>query len=99
MCPQDVAWGIEDDLTAINFNPFRMRRVMSQDDIGAGIDQVVRKSAVLRTDIVSPIRGPMYCNHDVIDLRTQPANVLLHQKWIHGNDPGTAVSRERGLAH
>src|SRR6266850_235182 len=41
----------------------------------------------------------MYSNQDVIDLRPQPANVLLDQEWIHGNDAGTAVSRECGLAH
>src|ERR1700674_1399705 len=99
MSPQDVARGIEDDLTVINFDPFRMRRVMSQDYVGAGIDQVVRECAVLRADIVLPIRGPMYRNHDVVNLRPQPANVLLNQEWIHGNDPGTAVRRECGLAH
>src|SRR5438128_3269168 len=99
MSPQDVARGIEDDLTAINFNPFRMRRVMSQDYIGAGIDQVVRKFAVLRADIVLPISGPMYRKHDIVNLRPQPANVLLNQEWIHGDDPRTAFSRECGLAH
>src|SRR6184192_57380 len=99
MSSQDVARGIEDDLTAINFNPFRMRRVMSQDQIGAGIDQVVRKFAVLRADIVLPISGPMYRKHDIINLRPQPANVLLNQEWIHGDDSRTAFSRECGLAH
>src|SRR4029077_9536448 len=49
--------------------------------------------------IVPPIRGPMYRNHDVINLRPQPPNVLLNQEWIHGNDPGTSLGRECGLAH
>src|SRR5712691_5200596 len=99
MSPQDVARRIEDDLTVINLNPFRMRRVMSQDYIGAGIDQVVRKIAVLRADVVLPIRGPMDRDHDVINLGPQPANILLNQKRIHGYDPGTAFCREGGLAH
>src|SRR5712691_6740576 len=99
MSPQNVARRIEDDLTVINFDPFRMRRVMSQDQIGASIDQVVRKFAVLRADIVLPVSGPMYRKHDVVNLRPQPANVLLNKKWIHGNDSRTAVGRECGLAH
>src|SRR5579863_3193692 len=99
MSPQDVARGIQDDLAVINFNAFGMRRVMSHDYIGARIDQVVRKFAVLRADIVLPIRGPMDRHHDVINLGPQPANVLLNQEWIHGNDPGTALRRECGLAH
>src|SRR5207249_11148717 len=41
----------------------------------------------------------MYRNHDVVNLRPQPANVLLNQEWIHGNDARTALSRECGLAH
>src|SRR5206468_6300315 len=99
MSPQHVARRIEDDLTVINFDPFRMRRMMSQDQIGAGIDQVVREFAVLRADIVLPVSGPMYRKHDVVNLRPQPANILFNKEWIHGNDPRTAVSRECGLAH
>src|SRR5437016_9060555 len=99
MSPQHVAWRIEDNLTVINFDPFRMRRVMSQDQISASIDQVVRKFAVLRADIVLPISGPMYRKHDIVNLRPQPANVLLNQEWIHGDDPRTAFSRECRLAH
>src|ERR1700745_3847608 len=57
------------------------------------------KFAVVGADVVVPIRGPMYRKNDVVNLRPQPANVLLDQEWIHGNDPGTAVSRECGLAH
>src|SRR5258705_7829549 len=35
MSPQDVARGIEDDLTVINFNPFRVRRGMFEEYISA----------------------------------------------------------------
>src|SRR4029077_19256205 len=38
-------------------------------------------------------------NHDVINLRPQPTNVFLHQEWIHGSDPRTAVRGERGFPH
>ena len=41
MSSQDVARGVEDDLATIDFDALRMGRVMSEDDIGACIDQVV----------------------------------------------------------
>src|ERR1700731_1827976 len=94
MSSQDVARGIEDNFAVINFNSFRMRRVVSQGYIGAGIDQVVRKFAVIWADFVSPIRRPMDRNQDVIHLRPQLTDVLLNQKGIHGNDSRTAVSCE-----
>ena len=72
---------------------------MSQNDVGAAIDQLVRKFAVLRADIVPPVRGPMDRHHDVVNLGPQTSYVLLDQEWIHGSDPGTAGSRECGLAH
>src|ERR1700734_1025016 len=98
MSPQDVARGVEDDSAVINFNAFRMRRVMPQDEVGAGIDEVVRKSAVIRADVVFPVGRPMYRNQDVVDLRPQTANVLLDQERIHGDDPGATRCRECGLA-
>src|SRR5262249_34302529 len=57
------------------------------------------KFSVLGGGIVCPVCGPIYRKHDVVNLRPQPANIHLDQEWIHGSDSGTAVSRERGLAH
>jgi hypothetical protein len=50
---------VEDDLAAIDFDALRMRRMMSEDDIGTGIDQVVGKCAVLRADLSRARGGPM----------------------------------------
>src|SRR5712671_5429192 len=98
MAPQDVARSIKDHLTVINFNAFRMRGVMSQDYVGAGINQIVRKFAVIRADIVLVIGGPVNRNQDVINLRPELTDVFFNEEWIHGNDSRTAVSREYRLA-
>ena len=78
----------------IDFDALRMRRVMAEDDIGAGIDQVVGKCAVLRADLGRARSGPMDGNQDVVDLRPQLADVLLDQERIHRNDAGPSVRRE-----
>src|SRR5437016_482872 len=41
----------------------------------------------------------MYRNQDVSNLRTQPANVLLNEEWIHRSDSGAAISCECRFAH
>src|ERR1700681_247118 len=91
MPAQHVARGVEDDLAAIDFYALGMGRMMSEDDIGAGIDQVVGKCAVLRADLSGARRRPMDRNQDVIDRRPQPAYILLDQERIHRNDARTAL--------
>jgi hypothetical protein len=64
---------------------------MSEGDIGASIDQVVGKCAVLRADLSRARSGPMDRNQHVIDLRPQPADIPLDQKRSHRNDAVLAV--------
>src|ERR1700681_3123740 len=75
-----------------------MRRVMPQDYIRTGVNQIVLQFAVLRADDFGHRSGPMYRDQDVIDLRPQLTDVFLHQERIHGHDPRTAVSRVCRLA-
>src|SRR5258708_9587419 len=37
-------------------------------------------------------------NQDIVDLRPQLADILLHQERIHRNDTGPSVRRECGFA-
>jgi hypothetical protein len=71
---------------------------MSEDDIGAGIDQAMGKCPVLGADLSRARSGPMNRNHDIVDLGPQLADVLLDQERIHRNDAGPVVSRECGFA-
>jgi hypothetical protein len=65
-----------------------MRRMMSQDDVGASIDQLVRKCPVLRADIVHPVCSPMNCNHDVVNLRRNRRMSSLIRNGSMGAIPG-----------
>ncbi len=98
MPSQHVARGVDDDLAAIDFDALGMRWVMSEDDIGTGIDEGVGECAILRADLSRARSGPMDGNQDIVDLRPQLADILLHQERIHRNDTGPSVRRECGFA-
>ena len=49
MSAQHIARSIEDDLAMIDFDALRMRRVMSKNDIGAGINQLMGESIAKET--------------------------------------------------
>jgi hypothetical protein len=68
MAPQNVARSIENGLAVVDFNAFRMRRVVSQNQVGAGVDQIVRKLAIVRVNLILSVGRPVYRDQDVIDL-------------------------------
>jgi hypothetical protein len=68
MAPQNVARSVENGLAVVYFNTFRMRRVMSQNQVGTGVDQVVRKLAIVWVNLVLSISRPVYRDQDLIDL-------------------------------
>jgi hypothetical protein len=68
MAPQNVARSVENGLAVVYFNTFRMRRVMSQNQVGTGVDQVVRKLAIVWVNLVLSVSRPVYRDQDLIDL-------------------------------
>ena len=98
MSAQHIARSIEDDLAMIDFDALRMRRVMSKNDIGAGINQLMGEGAVQRTDLSRARGGPMDRNHNIVDLGPQLADVLLDQERVHRNDARPAIRREYRFA-
>ena len=77
----------------IDFNALRMRRVVPQNHVGAGVDQIVRKLAIVRINLILSVGRPVYRDQDVIDLWTQATNVLFRAPrtmWSFSSDRSQA---------
>src|SRR5690606_34902652 len=69
-------------------------RVVTEDDVRAGIDDFVRELSVFFVDLLRVLTAPVERHHDVVYLISDPPDVLLDNEWIQRHDAGPVRQRE-----